>query len=92
MIFIPFGLVKYSLSYGDLKTKLILGILKSYKKIFVEFTFRYFKIKVNFFENLANISIFYFPGLSDTEFQALSDDLYPIWIGEIFVELWRFKD
>ena len=83
MIFIPIGLVKYSLSYGDSKTKLILGILKSYKKGLLS------KL---IFENLANISIFYFPGLSDTEFQALSDDLYPNWIGEIFVELWRFKD
>ena len=83
MIFIPIHLVKYSLSYGDLKTPLIFSFENSRK------TGSLWKL---IFENVANISIFDFPDLSDAEFQALSDDLYPNSFGEIFIELWWFKD
>ena len=77
----------------------------SFGEIFIELwrfkdttDFHYFKfIKIGglrkfIFENLENISISVFPGLSNAEFQALSDDLYPNSFGEIFSELWRFKD
>ena len=83
MIFIPIHLVKYSLSYGDLKTSLIFSFENSRK------TGSLWKL---IFENVENISIFDFPDLSDAEFQALSDDLYPNSFGEIFIELWWFKD
>ena len=83
MIFIPIHLVKYSLSYGDSKTQLIFSFENSRK------TGSLWKL---IFENVANISIFDFPDLSDAEFQALSDDLYPNSFGEIFIELWWFKD
>ena len=83
MIFIPIHLVKYSLSYGDSKTPLIFSFENSRK------TGSLWKL---IFENVENISIFDFPDLSDAEFQALSDDLYPNSFGEIFIELWWFKD
>ena len=83
MIFIPIHLVKYSLSYGDSKTSLIFSFENSRK------TGSLWKL---IFENVENISIFDFPDLSDAEFQALSDDLYPNSFGEIFIELWWFKD